>query len=109
MRASVDPCDPDYHPMASRCRVFLEGAERNNVITADEEKRFALLHRLDDRGRVVVKDGKAATDAFYGTVRIELPDGMDEAAFQRLNHARGGVHPGGARIVGECAPELRNP
>lgn len=109
MRVSVDPCDPGYHTMASRCRVFLEGAERNNVITADEGKRFALLHRLDGRGRVVVKDGKAATDAFYGSVRIELPDGMDEAAFQRLNYARGGVHPGGWRIVGECALELHYP
>ena len=75
MRLSVDPLDLGYHPQANRCRVFLEGAERSNVVTADEERRYAVTYRLDDQGKTVLRAGKPVKDEFWGAVRIELPEG----------------------------------
>ncbi|HYE71581.1 MAG TPA: hypothetical protein VD932_08680 [Aquabacterium sp.] len=75
MRLSTDPCDAGYHPQACRCRIYLQGAARWNVITADEEKRYALLLRLDQNGNPKVLHGKRLTDEFWGDVRIELPLG----------------------------------
>lgn len=74
MRMSVDSSDPDFHPGAWLCRVFLEGVERNNVITADEERRLAVLYKLDQDGRYIEVDGKLATETFYGAVLIVPPD-----------------------------------
>lgn len=75
MRISTDTDDRAYHPCASVCRVFLEGAERNNVITADEENRVAVIYRLDGEGRVMYDEstGLAKRNTFTGNVRIECP------------------------------------
>jgi hypothetical protein len=75
MRLSVRSGDPGYHPRASLVRVFLSGSERSNVLTADEEKRWALLHRLDEDGRPIFVKGEPSTEEFWGDVRIELPPG----------------------------------
>lgn len=72
MRLSVEKSDPGYSPHTSRCKVFLAGAERSNVLTADEERRYAKVIRLDVDGRPVVKGGEIQTEDFYGDVRIEL-------------------------------------
>jgi hypothetical protein len=76
MRLSTQRDDAGYHAAASRCKVFLAGAERSNVVTADEERRYALLHRLDQNGRSVIKDGAPQFDEFHGDVRIEIPDDL---------------------------------
>lgn len=83
MRISTNPADPGYHVVASLCRVFLAGSERNNVITADEEGRFALVQRLDSDGRPIVKAGVLLTEQFFGDVRIECSEYVRERITQR--------------------------
>jgi hypothetical protein len=57
-----------------RCRVFLAGVEVNNVLTADEEKRYAETYRKDVHGLCVFdKNGEAVTDEFYGDVAVICP------------------------------------
>ena len=73
MRLSTERNDPGFHPQACLARVYLAGSQRQNVVTADEERRWAKLYRLDEHGRIVVKDGHALTEDFWGDVRIELP------------------------------------
>lgn len=73
MRISSDPDHPDYHEAFMTCRVWLEGAERNNVVRADEEGRFAVTYRLDEFGKPVTKGGEILTDNFTGHVRIDCP------------------------------------
>ena len=87
MRVSVDQADAGYHPLACHCRVFLEGAERCNVVMADEERRHAVLHVLDEHGRPVVKGQRILTEDFYGAVRIQLPTDHDAASFERYREA----------------------
>jgi hypothetical protein len=74
MKIHTDPDHTAYHHAISVCRVFLEGAERNNVLFADEEGRFAVTLRLDEFGRPMRKGEKLLTDDFCGHVRIECPD-----------------------------------
>lgn len=73
MRISSDPDHPDHHEGAHLCRVFLAGAERNNVLIADEKGRFAVTYRLDEFGSVVLKKADLQRENFYGDVRIEAP------------------------------------
>lgn len=79
MRISTNPKDPGYAVWAgilnrNQTRVFLAGSERSNVVTADEEQRYALVYRLGPDGNIQTKDGEILFDDFYGDVRIELPD-----------------------------------
>ena len=73
MRISSDPSHPAFSDCASMCRIFLDGVERNNVITADEEGRIAVTQRLDVHGHPALKAGKPMVDEFCGAVRIECP------------------------------------
>jgi hypothetical protein len=80
MRLSRDPSDPGYVtwcevPGARAARVFLAGAERHNVVTADEEKRMAVVYKLDAEGHYVVDEakGEIVLETFYGDVCIQLP------------------------------------
>lgn len=90
----IDARMADGQRLYEHCRVFLEGAERCNVVAADEEARWALVMRLDQWGDPVRnKAGKPLTDQFYGHVRIECPEWVrDQAeepdeAMQALNAA----------------------
>ena len=75
MRISSNPDDAFYSPHMNQCRIWLEGGERNNVETADEEKRYAVQLARDEFGAPVLdKDGKQLRQKFYGAVRIECPD-----------------------------------
>jgi hypothetical protein len=76
MRISTDPDDRGFHISANYCRFFLEGAERLNVVTADEEGRFAVTLRLDEFGQPVKdkKTGKTIHDKFFGAVRVDCAD-----------------------------------
>ncbi len=116
MRVSVDKSDLGYHPRGVRCRVFLAGSERNNVITADEEKRMAVLVKLDEHGRPTIKGDQVQTEIFYGDVRIERPEPWSpytpapEPAFSPVLQAAGmrlsdgGEHGCAFCLVGEQGP-----
>lgn len=83
MRLSANQSDRAYHggmAIDPSVRVFLDDVVLKNVITADEEKRFVVVYKLDSSGRFVVRDGEIATEEFCGDVRIECPDWMREAA-----------------------------
>ena len=88
MRISSDQLDRAYHPCAGVCKVFLDGAERNNVITADEEGRVAVTYRLDERGAVMYdeKTGLAKRDTFTGSVRVECPGWLRQECEGRHPH-----------------------
>lgn len=73
MRLSTDPDDPGYS--AWKCyglaRVFLDGVERKNVITADQERNYITVTEVDDRGMLKLEGGKVKTVAMYGKVEIQ--------------------------------------
>lgn len=76
MKISTDPDHVDYHLMAHSCSFWLAGAERNNVVFADEEGRFAITIVLDDRGAPIMNKAntEVLTAPFHGDVRIDAPD-----------------------------------
>jgi hypothetical protein len=75
MRISSNPDDSAYSQYMHLCRIWLAGSERNNVITADTEKRFALTFCRDEFGRPVLdKDGNQVRQEFWGDVRVDVPD-----------------------------------
>jgi hypothetical protein len=80
VKISVDRSHPAFHEWAPRvCRFYLGGVERNNVLFADEERRFALTRRLDESGEEIRGPlGELLTDEFRGTVRIDCPDWLRE-------------------------------
>jgi hypothetical protein len=76
MKISIERTHPAFHDWAFKvCSFYLDGVQRNNVITADEEGRMAVTRRLDENGETMHdRDGKVLTDVFSGSVRIECPD-----------------------------------
>jgi hypothetical protein len=74
MRIASTPDDASYSPHFHLVTVFLEGAERNNVALADEDKRFAVTLARDEWGRPVLdKEGRQIQQKFWGAVRIDAP------------------------------------
>lgn len=72
MRISSSPADPGYSPHAHLCTFWVAGSERNNVVTLDEGKRYALLLRRDEFGAPALdKKGEQIKEPYYGDVRIE--------------------------------------
>lgn len=81
MRISCSPDDPGYHPQFAMCRFWLAGAERNNVETADEAKRYAVTLARDEWGAPLLgKDGAQIRQKFYGDVRIDAPSWLRTAS-----------------------------
>jgi hypothetical protein len=80
VKISVDRSHPAFHEWAPRvCRFYLGGVERNNVLFADEERRFAITRRLGDAGEDMYdREGNLLTDEFRGIVRIDCPDWLRE-------------------------------
>ena len=78
MRLSLRKDDPAYNPAATHCKVFLEGVQRTDVLTADEERRYALLEKRDEHGRPVIAQREIQTVEFWGHVRIETPPWWDD-------------------------------
>lgn len=75
MRYSVDQDDPGYANWKAigTARCWIDGVERGNVITADEEKRVAVLAVLDDHGMPKLNAARTEvlTETVYGAVRVE--------------------------------------
>jgi hypothetical protein len=75
VRISVNRDDPGYENFVSwqRARVFLDGVERNGVVTADEEARLIVMVARDEAGDVRLnKEGtEVLYETLYGHVRVE--------------------------------------
>jgi hypothetical protein len=72
MRVSSDLKDPGYTPCFHQFRIFIAGAERSNVETADEAKRYAVQLARDEWGKPVLdKNGWQVRQEYFGDVRIE--------------------------------------
>jgi hypothetical protein len=78
MRVSVTPGDPgfDQRAFGAGIRVFLDGHQRKEVFTADEQQRLVIILKRDEQGRIVLNEARdeALTESLYGDVRIELPE-----------------------------------
>jgi hypothetical protein len=77
---------------SDRCRVFLDGEERTKVIEADEEGRYLVRYRTDEKGDAILNaDGSdVLRECMHGDVRIDLhPD--DEWIRRRLAPNYGGI------------------
>lgn len=81
MRLSVRVNDPGnflYAAMGrlgSEVRIKLDGAEVDNVITADEEEGFITRYKRDEDGRLLIDGDHAAEDTVHGKVEIIAPAG----------------------------------
>ena len=73
MRGTVDSGDPAYDPALLGSLVFFEGTQISMVITADEEKRYVLVYRTDEKGDLMLNDARdePLTETRYGHVRIQ--------------------------------------
>lgn len=73
MRLSVDPNDRGFAPAAIGARVFLDGVEVQDVVTADEELGEVIVLERNEAGEffldLELDEAKRATR--NGVVRIE--------------------------------------
>jgi hypothetical protein len=79
MRVSVRKDDPGYDLDCIGCKVWLDGVEIHEVVTADTEKCFARVLVKDDDGEYVIIDtpeGRQVKEAIItGPIEItNLPD-----------------------------------
>jgi len=84
MRISADKDDVGYNPSAifSDTRVFFNGEERKDVVTADDTHGFIIIYARDDNDKLIQDDNDIAENKIYGDVRIELGDEFDESLFE---------------------------
>lgn len=54
-RVSADSNDPDFHPMARYFKVFIDGEESKDVITASPAEGYAVMQQRDDKGFIVIE------------------------------------------------------
>lgn len=72
-RVSCEPDDPGF-TQCKRCRVWLAGSERKNVVTADEALRYAEVFKLNEHGLCQFdKAGEVMTEEFHGEVVVVCP------------------------------------
>lgn len=75
MRLSTDPQDHGYiGGCPGKARVLLDGIERADVVTADEERRELVRYVRDSAGRLVVnlRSGEIQRETLYGAVVIMM-------------------------------------
>lgn len=78
MRLSADRNDPGFSPISRdpRVKVLLDGVERRDVVTADEEQRLIVIYARYPDGRPKLAGRDWGTETLYGAVSIVLPDGL---------------------------------
>lgn len=72
-----DPGEPLYGMVCSddlKAKVFLDGVEQKEAITADEELGMVIRHRMTPKGRISVNYAtkEALEETVYGRVVIEI-------------------------------------
>lgn len=74
MRVSSNPEDRGHDNYDGPFfRVFLDGTERDGILTADEEERMVVMVMRGESGQILVdhEKGEVRTEILYGDVRIE--------------------------------------
>jgi hypothetical protein len=85
MRLSADPTDPAWPGFhLGGVRILLDGIERSDVVTADEEGRHIVRYVRDSAGRLIIDTStrEPMRETLYGTVHIDMPE--DTARTLRL-------------------------
>lgn len=107
MRLSTDPTDPAYiGGCPGKVRVLLDGIERTDVVTADEERRELVRYVRDSQGRLMVnlRSGEIQRETLYGAVVI-LMDPWAERVVKQLQEPddpRRDSEPRGAHYLLRC-------
>lgn len=74
MRISCDTLDPGYLEWNKigrlAARVYLDGVEMRDVITADEEAGMVIRYRRNTKGLFVVAAGIVSRETLYGVVEL---------------------------------------
>lgn len=74
MRISCDPNDPGYIEWNSvgrlNARVFLNGTEIRDVITADEEAGMLVHYVRGESGNLLIRNGVVIRKTLYGKVEL---------------------------------------
>lgn len=81
MRLSAIETDPGYLPSGdyrrANAKIYLDGVEQANVVTADEDEGLVVAPLLDDHGHIIAdQSGNYRMDERRGSVRIDVPTGM---------------------------------
>lgn len=72
MRVSIYENDIGYTDQPHRYRIYFNGVELKYVLTADEEKRFLVMARLNNNGEFSLDENcKVITETMYGDVYIK--------------------------------------
>lgn len=74
MRISCDPNDPGYDEWKAlsglATRVYLDGVEMRNVITADEEAGMIVRYKSHMGGGLIMDRGVVLRETLYGLVEL---------------------------------------
>ena len=72
MRMSVKKNDSGYHKRAYNFKVLLDGHDLQDCFTADEDMGYALIHKRDENGQMVLNEYKdeVVTEKVFGKVEI---------------------------------------
>jgi hypothetical protein len=77
MRVSVDENDPGYGALALRAKVFLDGAQIDHCVTADDATGECVVYVLGDDGAPKMTGpqcgAKPLTEVRRGEVKIVVP------------------------------------
>lgn len=81
MRISALEDDPGYLPVGdyrrTSAKIYLDGEELREVITADDEEGIVTVPRYDANGSIVADScGNVILDKRRGKVRIDVPTGL---------------------------------
>ena len=72
MRMSGNKEDPGFKNYRPGTKVFLDGVELKDVITADEEDGLAIVVKRNKENQVFLDGGQIAQEEKRGQVRIEI-------------------------------------
>lgn len=56
-------------------RVLCNHKELKNVVYADTDNGFAVIHKVNEEGRIVVKDGVIQCESVVGQINLDMNDG----------------------------------
>ncbi len=70
---SIHKDDAGYHKRSMRYKILFNGIELLNCFTADEDRGYALVHKTDENGNILLNKDRTEilTEKRYGKVDIK--------------------------------------